>query len=219
MPNVTPESIPRSAGYNQGVDVRFCDETDFGLGWIAAEPTLLERASHALVDDGRVWLADPVDGEGVEERVRTLGVPAGVLQLLDRHGRDCEVLAAKLGVRVHRLPFDGVEGAPFRPLPILDRRGWSEVALWWPERSALVCAEAVGSGPYFVGPGERLAVHPMLRLTPPKQLRGLAPAHVLCGHGEGVHGREAASALDEALSTARRRAPRWLRHQLRRKKR
>ena len=28
---------------------------------------------------------------------------------------------------------------------------------------------------------------------------GLAPEHVLCGHGEGVHGGDAAAALDEAL--------------------
>lgn len=200
------------------MDVRFCDETDFGFGWIAAEPKLLERASHALADDGRVWLVDPVDGDGVEERVRSLGEPAGVLQLLDRHERDCAALAGRLRVPLHRLPLGGVEGAPFRPLRLRDRRGWREVALWWPERGALVCAEAVGCGPVYLGPGERLAVHPLLRLDPPTQLRGLAPAHVLCGHGEGIHGRGASLALDEALSTARRRAPRWLWHQLRGRK-
>jgi hypothetical protein len=200
------------------VDVRICDETGFGFGWIASEPRVLERASHALVDGGRVWLVDPVDSPGIEERVGSLGDPAGVLQLLDRHGRDCAALAARLGVALHRLPFGGVAGAPFRPIPILDRRGWREVALWWPEREALVCAEAVGSGPYYLGPGERLAVHPFLRFTPPRRLRGLAPAHILCGHGEGIHGREAALALEEALSIARGRAPSWLWHQIRRRR-
>jgi hypothetical protein len=200
------------------VDVRFFATAGIGIGWIAAEPKLLQRASHALVADGRVWVVDPVAGEDVEERIRALGEPAGVLQLVDRHGRDCGALAARLGVPFHRLPFRGVEGAPFRPIPILDRRGWREVGLWWPEREALVCGEAVGSGPSYLGPGERLAVHPFLRLAPPTRLRGLAPAHVLCGHGEGIHGREAPLALEEALSTARRRAPRWLWHQLRRRK-
>lgn len=199
------------------MDVRFCDETEFGLGWIASEPRLIERASHALVDDGRVWLVDPVDGTGVEERVRGLGEPAGVLQLIDRHDRDCAALAARLAVLLHRLPFDGAGGAPFRPLSVRDHRGWREVALWWPEREALVCVEAVGTAPHYLGPGERLAVHPVLRAAPPRRLRGLAPAHVLCGHGEGIHGRDAALALEEALSTARPRAPRWLWHQIRRR--
>ncbi|MGH3034208.1 MAG: hypothetical protein ACRDON_06570, partial [Gaiellaceae bacterium] len=59
--------------------IRLCDEWESGFGWIAPKPALLERASHALAADGRVWLVDPVDGEGVEERVRGLGEPAGVI--------------------------------------------------------------------------------------------------------------------------------------------
>ena len=39
---------------------------------------------------------------------------------------------------------------------------WREVALWWPQRKALVVAEAVGTGRYFaVGPGP-VGVHPWL---------------------------------------------------------
>ena len=53
--------------------IAYCDETDFGFGWIASEPELLQRASHALAVEGRVWLVDPVDGPGIEERVRELG--------------------------------------------------------------------------------------------------------------------------------------------------
>jgi hypothetical protein len=40
--------------------------------------------------------------------------------------------------------------------------------------------------------------------------RALTPRHVLCGHGEGIHGEEAAFHLEEALATSRRRIPRWL---------
>jgi hypothetical protein len=196
------------------VEVRFFATAGLGVGWVAPEPKLIERTSHALEDRGRVWVVDPVAGDEVEQRIRVLGEPAGVLQLVDRHERDCEALAALLDIPLYRLPFEGVPGAPFVPLRLLDRRGWREVALWWPSRRALVCAEAVGTAPHYLGPGERLAVHPLLRPRPPRWLRGLAPEHVLCGHGEGIHGREAASALDEALSTARRRAPRWLWHQL-----
>jgi hypothetical protein len=196
------------------VNVRFCDETAFGFGWIASEPALLERASHALRAEGRVWLVDPVDGKGVEERVRALGEPAGVVQLLDRHERDCASFAERLGVQLHRLPFGGFCGSPFEVLPLRDRRRWREAALWWPEERALVCADALGTARYYLGPRERLAVHPLLRPAPPRPLRDmagcLAPRHVLCGHGEGIHGDEAALALSEAVSTARRRILRYL---------
>lgn len=58
----------------------------------------MQRASHALAVEGRVWLVDPVDAPELEARIRLLGEPAGVVQLLDRHGRDCAAWAARLGV-------------------------------------------------------------------------------------------------------------------------
>lgn len=179
--------------------VRFCDEFEGGLGWIVDE--FMERCSHALLADGRVWLVDPLDADGVEERVRALGEPAGVLQLLDRHGRDCGVLARRLGVPHHVL----VAGdAPFEAIAVVSRRRWREIALWWPERRVLVCADALGSARYFRAPGERLAVHPLLRLTPPPRLSSLHPERVLVGHGEGVQG---VGALRTALRRSRLLAP------------
>jgi hypothetical protein len=185
--------------------VRLCDETDWGFGWLQDER--LVRTSHALRAEGRVWVFDPVDSPGVEERIRGLGEPAGVIQLLDRHRRDCAALAGRLGVPLHETPFDGVPGAPFDPVPIVQRRFWREVALWWPEERVLLCGDALGTVGYFVAPGEQLGVHPLLRLVPPRALSRFAPRHVLCGHGEGVHGDRAAPALEEALATARRRLP------------
>jgi hypothetical protein len=201
----------------------FCDETESGFGWIAAEPELLQRASHALAAEGRVWLVDPVDGPGVEERVRALGKPAGVLQLIDRHSRDCAALARRLGVPHHRIPVRGVPDAPFEVRTVLNLPGWREAVLWWEAEGVLVCTEALGTAAYFRAPGEALGVHPFLRLYQPKALRDmagcLAPAHVLVGHGEGIHGDGAASALAQAVRGARRATPRWLHHQLRRRKR
>jgi hypothetical protein len=183
--------------------VRFCDEFDAGFGWIADE--FMQRCSHALVVEGRVWLIDPVDGDGVEERVRAAGTPAGVLQLLDRHNRDCAALAARLGVRHHLVPQGSL--GPFGFVGIKDSRSWKEVALWWPERRVLVCADALGTAPYFRAGEERLAVHPLLRLSPPlRQLGALEPEVVLCGHGEGLL-EDASGALRQALSTSRRRIP------------
>jgi len=84
------------------------------------------------------------------------------------------------------------------------------VALWWPERRILVCADALGTLPFFRAGGEPAGLHPFLRLVPPRALRGLGVEHLLVGHGEGIHGADAAAAIDEALRTGRRRLPRWL---------
>jgi hypothetical protein len=183
--------------------VRFCDEFDGGFGWIVDE--FMERCSHAIVEDGRVWVIDPVDGEGVEERIRAAGTPAGVLQLLDRHNRDCSAFAARLGVRQHVVPHGSV--GPFAFIAVKDSGSWNEVALWWPGRRVLVCADALGTAPYYRSGDERLAVHPLLRVRPPRrQLGALQPDVILCGHGEGVL-EDADTAFREALSTSLRRIP------------
>ena len=183
--------------------LRFCDEFDGGFGWIADE--FMERCSHALVEDGRVWVIDAVDGDGVEERIRAAGTPAGVVQLLDRHNRDCAALAARLGVRHHVVPNGSL--GPFACIAVKKSHSWNEIALWWPDRRVLVCADVLGTSPYFCAGDERLAVHPLLRLRPPRrQLGALQPQVILCGHGEGVL-EDADTALCEALSTSRRRIP------------
>jgi len=197
--------------------VRFCDETDFGFGWVRDE--FLERCSHALLAEGGVWLVDPLDGDGVPERIEALGDPAGVIQLLDRHGRRCEIFAEELGVPHHLVPRLPIPGVPFELRIVRDRRGWREVALWWPEPRVLVCGDALGTARYYRAREEPLAVHPLLRAMPPRDaLRCLSPRHVLSGHGEGVH-VGAADALDEALATARSRAPLLVASALRRRTR
>jgi hypothetical protein len=203
--------------------VRMCDETAFGFGWIAAEPALLERASHALRAAGRVWLVDPVDGQGVDAHVRALGEPAGVLQLVDRHDRDCAALAARYGVPHHRLPAAPPQGSPFEVIRVLDAPGWREAALWWRDERVLVCMESLGTAAYFRAPDESIGVHPFLRVYQPKALREIArtlsPRHVLVGHGEGIHGEDAALATAKAIRNARQGAPRWIAHRLRRRRR
>ena len=186
--------------------VRPVDETEFGLGWI--EPAPKARTSHALVEGGRVWLVDPIEPGALEERVLALGEPAGVIQLLDRHGRDSESIAARLGVPLHVVPRE-LPGTPFELRPVLRNRIWQEVALWWPERRVLVCADALGTIPFFRAGAEPIGVHPLLRFVPPRAIRGLDPAHVLVGHGRGLH-EGAAGAVEDAVRHARRRIPRWL---------
>ena len=187
---------------------RWVDEQEWGFGWIAPARRQLQRASHALCVEGRVWVVDPIDGEGVDERIGALGEPAGVIQLLDRHTRDCAAFARRLRVPHHVVPFVNV--GPFEAIPLVRRSQWQEAALWWPERRVLVCAEALGTVPhYFALGGEPLGVHPLLRLTPPRRLADFEPEHVLCGHGEGVH-EHAAEAVRGALEHSRRHLPRLL---------
>jgi hypothetical protein len=178
------------------MSARVIDETPFGFGWI--EETAYARTAHALAADGHVWVLDPFEADGVEERIRALGEPAGVVVLLDRHRRDADAFAARLGVPVHVAP-ERLDGAPFELLPVRRNRFWKEVALWWPERRVLVCADALGTAPFFRAGSEAVGVHPFLRLRPPR-LRGLGAEHLLVGHGEGLHGAEAAEALRAALA-------------------
>jgi hypothetical protein len=192
-----------------GASVRFVDETDFGFGWLASEEKLA-RCAHALAADGRVWLIDALDAPAIEPRVRELGEPAGVVQLLDRHARDSAEVAARLGVPHFAVPIHDLPGSGVELVRVVDSRFWRELAAWIPSRRALVCADALGTAGYFRAGEEPLAVHPFLRVRPPRVLARFEPEHILCGHGAGVHGPETAEALREALRTARRRLPRAL---------
>jgi hypothetical protein len=192
--------------------VTVCDEGPWGFSWIAAEPPWMQRASHALVvpgaDGPEVWIIDPVDFPGLDDRVRALGRPTGVIQLLDRHNRDCAAVSARLGVPIWITPRE-VPGSPFEVLEVKRGRGWQEVALWWAAQRVLVVAEAVGTPRYYRAPGERLGIHPMLRLTPPRMLQRYRPEHILVGHGAGIH-EDAPGALAAALDRSRVNALRVL---------
>lgn len=174
-----------------------------GVTWI--EQGSLSRTAHALVSDGRVWLIDPFEDDAALQTAAALGPPAGVLQLLDRHNRDCQTIATRLAVPLLRLP-ERVPDTPFEVVPVLFRRRWKEVALWWPQTRALIIPEAIGTAPAFAL-GRRAGVHPMLRLTPPRsQLSGYEPSTLLVGHGRTLES-EAAAALGEALARSRSDIP------------
>jgi hypothetical protein len=189
------------------VDVRFCDERGAeGFSWIVDEPAT--RTSHALAAEGRVWLVDPVRFEPALARARELGVPAGVLQLLDRHNRDCASIAAELDVP-HLIAPDAVVASPFETIALVRSKRWRETALWWGATRTLVVAEAIGTNRFFTAGRDPAGVHLFLRLSPPRDaLAGLEPDHLLVGHGEGLHGTEAAAGLHAALAHARSGLPR-----------
>lgn len=203
------------------------DRFDGGVGWISYPDETMRRASHALVGDGGggVWLVDPVDAEGVDDLVSEYGEVAGVVVLLDRHKRDAAQIARRHGVSVWVPQFmDGVvekldatverfrydlADTGYTAHPLVENRFWQEAILYNEERGVLVVPEAVGTSSYFLSGGERLGVHPLLRLTPPQQLRRLDVERVLVGHGEGIH-NGANAELDRAIEGSRRRAPKLM---------
>lgn len=200
------------------------DRWDGGVGWLAHPDESLQRASHALAVDGEVWVVDPVDAPGLDDLLADLGEVAGVVLGLDRHKRDAAAIATRHDVPVHLpRPLAGVADAldartaivgdelvdtGYRTHTLVDNRFWREVALYHPGNGTLLVPEAVGTAPHYVVAGERLGVHPALRLRPPRRvLAGYEPERVLVGHGRGVHD-DAATALSDALRDARRNAPR-----------
>jgi hypothetical protein len=187
------------------VNARFCDDrAERGFSWLVDEA--MARTSHALAADGKVWLVDPVDWPEAIARARELGEPAGVLQLLDRHKRDCAAVAARLGVPRLVVP-DDIPESPFECIALRRSSRWAETALWWPRERTLVVAEAVGTNRFYTGGRAPLGVHLFLRLMPPTALGSYDPHHLLVGHGEGLHGADTSAELRRALADSRRRLP------------
>lgn len=183
-------------------DVRIDERLPFAVSWTLSEP--MERSSHALASDGRVWLIDPVADEKALAAAEALGEVAGVLQLLDRHPRDCESLAARYGVPHLRLP-ERLDDTPFEVAEVVSVPGWREIALWWEAESLLVVAEALGTASYYAV-DRPLGVHLFLRMLPPRSLREFTPNRLLVGHGDPLH-ESATAAISEALDRSRRDTP------------
>lgn len=205
-------------------DYREIDRWEGGVGWIAQPEETLQRASHALVADGDVWVVDPVDCPGLDDLLDEFGEVAGVVVAVDRHTRDAAAVANRHGVSVHlprpvagvasdldapvELVDDALGDTGYRTITVVDNLLWSEVAFHDSESGTLLVPEAIGTAQHYLADGERLGVHPMLRPRPPRHaLFGLDPERVLVGHGSGV-AVHATRALEDALRDARRNAPR-----------
>lgn len=205
-------------------ELRKTFDWDGGTSWIAYPDEMMQRASHALVVDGEVWLIDPVDADGLDERLAELGPVAGVVVLLDRHKRDSAAIARRHDVPVYvhesmdgvaddldsevrrfddELPDTGIEA-----IPLVTSRVWKEVALYDADAGTLVVPESLGRSKYFLTSSERLGVHPLRRTTPPRdELDGIRPERVLVGHGGPILD-DAARAMNDALAGSRKRMPR-----------
>lgn len=213
-----------------GENPRIIDDGSDGLTWIAHPAESMQRASQALVVDGEVWLVDPVEAIGVDDAIEALGEVAGVVVLLDRHTRDAAAFARRYDVAVHLPDFvedvsddldatverfrDELAETGYRARPVIDLPTWREAALVDEAGDTVLAADALCTAPLYTTPNERVAVHPFLRLWPPRRAFGdLDPDRLLVGHGPPVL-EGAGSAIRDALAGARRGAPRAYWHSL-----
>ena len=167
----------------------------------------MQRTSHALAADGRVWLFDVVDDPELDARVRELGEPAGVVQLLDRHNRDCAAVASGSACRTTscRGSCRSRRSSCARSCATAGGArsrsgGRSGASCSSRTRSARSRSSAPARSPPASTPSSASGRR--------ARSAGLEPEHLLVGHGEGIHHHPAA--LESALRTARRRIPRWL---------
>lgn len=176
-----------------------------GVTWY--ETNAMARAAHAVRAGQDTWLIDPFDDPAALTAVSELGPPAGVIQLLNRHNRDCAEIAQRLGVPHHKVPTVLPPGTGFDPVSVVARPWWKEVALWFAAEQTLIVAEAIGTAALFAL-GRPAGVHPMLRLTPPRSSLGnFSPERLLVGHGPALESG-GSEALKGALATARSDLPR-----------
>lgn len=219
---------------DQAASITVLDRWGGGLSWVAHPDEEMHRTSHALVEDGDVWLVDPVDGTDLDDILADLGTVAGVTVLTNSHGRNAEAIARRHDVAIH-VPSCFTEksrdfAVPVRPyddrLDDTDYRivwehaggGWQEAMLYNPHRRTLVVADALMTSLFARREG-RLELFPMFKLSPPRtELADLDIDRLLLGHGPPVLDdpeRAIAQALDvsrtQAITGVLRSLPTFLR--------
>ena len=211
-----------------------------GFTWLAHPTEAMERASHAIgvTADGRpaesaadvdaVWVVEPIDYDGLDDRLNSLGPVAGVVVLASFHRRDATAVAGRHDVPVHlggtvgrlasrvdaptRVFHDRLAGTGFRTIPVMGGIPWTESVLSDGSTGTLVATEVLVSSDAATGPGERAAVSPYVRLFPPRAALGtLSVSRLLVVHGPPILD-DAQSPLDRAMAECYRGFPAYLRN-------
>jgi hypothetical protein len=206
-------------------DCRMIDQWDNGVGWIAHPDEEGYRASHAIVgDSGDVWVIDPIDAPEVDELLADLGTGGvtGVAVLSNYHARDAGVIADRYDVPVY-LPewMDRVEERIDAPVErytrILGESGFQvrkckpfpdyyEAIAYRESDRTLYIPDVLGTASLYTVGDERIGVYLLARLFPPREMDDFVPERILVGHGTGIF-EDAAAALTDAITGARRRFP------------
>jgi len=198
---------------DERLTLREVTEWDGGISWIAYPDERAQRASHALRTEAGVWIVDPVDADGLDERVGQLGDVAGVLVIQDRHTRGAEAVASRHDVPVYvpdwmtlvreklEAPAESVgselPGTNYSVQRLIETDEWEEAILVDETTNTMVVPEAVGTVEAFREGDNELGAHPALD-DPPRRLADWTPDRILVGHGTSIHS-EAARKLEEAL--------------------
>jgi hypothetical protein len=208
-------------------DAHIVGEWDDAVSWIAHPDEEGKRGSHAIATDNGVWVIDPINAPNVDEILNSLGEVVGVTVLTCWHARDAGAVADRHDVKVHipewmdrvddlvdapvqrytLAPDENAGKAEFYALSCRPFPGWQEVFLYHDPSETLVTPDSMGTTDWARIGDERLGLSMFRRLQPPTQLTGLKPERILVGHGEPLD-EDAASALQSALSGARRSFPR-----------
>lgn len=194
---------------------RWIEHGDHLVTWLANPSEPLRRASHAMRLDGRWYLVDPLDTVDLDDRLVGLG---GIVVLFERHWRDARLLANRYDVPIYRpRAVDADDDAIDDAETVLSHMGfeaidlsgplWNEIAYWRATDGTLLVAETLGTAPHFRAAGERIGIHPLRRLLPPRDaLSDIEASRVLVGHGEPIGSLET-SEIDRCLAAARRHLP------------
>jgi|APHM01.1.fsa_nt_gi hypothetical protein len=190
------------------------EEWSGGFTWIADPDEQAQRASHALATDAGVWLVDPVDAAGLDDRLSALGAVAGVVVLQDRHTRDATPVARRHDVSVlmpawmelgrNKLETtaepvgDELPGTDYEVYRLRKTDRWEEAILVNEAAGTILVPETVGTLPSFRAAGDGLGVHPVID-EPPARPTNCDPERVLVGHGRGLHS-DGGAALEAALA-------------------
>ena len=143
-------------------------------------------------------------GRTAIERALTLGEPAGVLQLLDRHNRDCAALAARLGVP-HLVAPTSLPGSSSRSwrssAPVAGRRsrsgGPGSGCSSWPRRSGRTRSTPAAAG-------ARVCTCCSASRRPAASSTASSPSTCSSGTAQGIRGPEdGARRCAMALATSR----------------
>ncbi|SEW29283.1 hypothetical protein [Halobacterium jilantaiense] len=190
-------------------------EWDRGIGWFAQPDEDAMRGSHALATESGVWVIDPLDAEGLDDRLSELGEVTGVAVVHDRHTRDAEAIANRHDVAVYVPEWmdltreklqsepeplgDELPGTTYEIRRLIDTDEWEEAILVDEAGETLVVVETLGTLPGFCASDDDIGLHPTLDETP-DGLADYQPERILVGHGESIYEGGAAE-LDAALDS------------------
>lgn len=191
------------------------DEWDKGFTWRAHPDADFQRTSHAIrVDDG-IWIIDPMDAAGLDEKLIDLGTPAGVVMLSSIHRRHVDRIAQRHNVDVYvpdwfdeasrefdapvSLITDSLVSTGFELLNLREKPWRQGAALYHPERKTLVVSDSLATTLFSKKEG-RLELFPPARINPSYHpLRNLEVDRLLLSHGDPIT-EDATLQLERALN-------------------